>query len=110
MMNIVHEDIKERKVGLLRPSNKSIAVLVVLLPVLERYAAMRFEPCWEDTWVQSNLGGDIEGKFDDARLGIEAQSHTVEAGNSHEEVCQAGGEGLVLDKGFLLTFDQSRKE
>ena len=110
MVNVVHEDIEERKVGLLCSSNKSIAIVVVLLPVLERYAAMRLEPCWKNTRVQANLGGDIEGKFDDARLGIKAQSHTVQTGDSHEEVCQTGGEGLVFDKSFLFTFDQSRKE
>lgn len=83
MMDVIHEDIKERKVGFLRPPDKCVAG-VILLPILKRYAAMRFEPCWEYTWVQPNLGGDIEGKFDDARLGIEAQSHAVEAGDSHE--------------------------
>lgn len=110
MMDIVHEDVKQRKVGSLCPPNKRFANILVLLPLLERHAAVRLEPCWQDTRVQPNLGGDVECELDNARLGIQAEAHTINAGDADEEVGQAGGKSLVLDESLLFALNQSRKE
>lgn len=110
MMDIIHQDIKQRKVGSLRPPDKCFAIILVLLPLLERHAAVRLEPCWQDTRVQPDLGGDVECKLDNARLGIQAEAHTVNAGDADEEIGQAGGKGLVLDESLLFALNQSRKE
>lgn len=71
---------------------------------------MCLEPCWQNTRVQPNLGGNVEGELDNTRLGVQAQAHAVNTGDSNKEVRQTGGKCLVLDKSLLLALDKSRKE
>lgn len=71
---------------------------------------MCLEPCWQNTRVQPNLGGNVECELNNTRLSIQAQAHAINTGDSNKEVRQTGGKGLVLDKSLLLALDKSRKE
>lgn len=109
MVDIVHQDIKEGEIGSLGAADERITAISVFL-ISVGSGPLRLEPGREDGRVEADLGGDVEGEFDDTGLGIEAQAHAVYAGDAHQQVRQAGGEGGVLDKGLLLALDEGCEE
>lgn len=104
----VHQQVEEGEVLLLGPAGKLLAV--VELPRVWTGILARLEPGGQDVGVEADLGGDVEGELDDAALRVGAQAEAVRARDAHQEVGQAGGEGVILNKGFLLTLDKTRKE
>lgn len=109
MVDIVHQEIEERKVFLLRLASKLFSFILELV-ILRPGACMDLEPSRQDLGLEPDLGGDIKSQLNNLDLGVQAQTNTVGAGNADQQVGQARREGIVLYEGLFLAVDEAGEE
>lgn len=108
-MDVVYEEVEERKVLFLRSPFKCVSTILTLILLLLS-STWRFEPGREDVGFKSNLGGNVEGQLYHPSFRVRAQTDAVGAGDLDHQIGKTGRECIALNKGLLFTFDQRCKE